>query len=121
MKVNKPRHMGHMGHLGHLARLEQALLEAGRRHPPSDAVPYAFEQRVMARIRAAAEKRPEAAVDWIRGLWKSAMAAMAAAAVMVGVDRVVPGPAGLTATDQLSAPALEETLLASAAPEDGFW
>ncbi|MCW5558819.1 MAG: hypothetical protein KIT22_13445 [Verrucomicrobiae bacterium] len=104
-----------------LHRLEQALLEAGRRHPPSGAVPYAFEQRVMARIRASASSCPEAVVHWIRGLWRSAMAAMAAAALLVGVDWVTPGPASLAATDQLSGPALEETLLASAVPEDGLW
>ncbi|MBN8248178.1 MAG: hypothetical protein J0L84_12130 [Verrucomicrobia bacterium] len=105
----------------HLQHLEQTLLAAGRRHPPSDAVPYAFEQRVMARIRAASADRSDVSVDWIRGLWKSALAALAAAVVLVGVDRVVPGPVGLAATDQLSAPALEETLLASAAPDDGLW
>lgn len=104
-----------------LRHLEQTLLAAARRHRPSDAVPYAFEQRVMARLHAASMDHPGASVDWIRGLWKSAMAALVAAVLLVGVDGLVPGPVGLATTDQLSTPALEETLLASAAPEDGLW
>ena len=34
-----------------LAELETKLIAAARCHPPGDRVPYAFEQRVMARLR----------------------------------------------------------------------
>jgi hypothetical protein len=50
--------------------LRQKLLGAVRANPPSDAVPYAFEKRIMARVA----ELP--AVDvwsvWNRVLWKAA-------------------------------------------------
>ncbi|MBI4661254.1 MAG: hypothetical protein HY735_20725 [Verrucomicrobia bacterium] len=53
-----------------IAELEQQLLAAARSNPPSDGVPYAFEQRVMARITS------ECLADvwglWERLLWRAA-------------------------------------------------
>ena len=53
-----------------LADLERKLIAAARRLPPSEAVPYAFEKRIMAHLRA----RP--ALDewslWARALWRAA-------------------------------------------------
>ena len=51
-------------------KLHSKLIEAARAHPPSDAVPYGFAQRVMARL----SKRP--ALDqwafWGQALWRAA-------------------------------------------------
>ena len=33
--------------------LQEKLIRAARHHPPSEHVPYAFEQRIMARLRFA--------------------------------------------------------------------
>ena len=53
-----------------LAELERKLMAAARSRPVSEAVPYAFVQRVMAHVKA----RP--AVDewsqWARALWRAA-------------------------------------------------
>jgi hypothetical protein len=50
--------------------LQRRFITAARRHPPSEAVPYAFEKRIMARLRGL---RP---VDywafWAKGLWRAA-------------------------------------------------
>ena len=35
-----------------LPKLQEKLLAAARGNPPGDQVPYAFEQRVMARLRS---------------------------------------------------------------------
>ncbi len=51
-----------------LADLEKRLLDAARRTPPSDAVPYAFEKRVMARV---AGRRLDHWAEWTRGLWRA--------------------------------------------------
>lgn len=53
-----------------LDRLEQTLLAAARAHPPSDAVPYAFAQRVMARLPGRPIEDHWAA--WTRALWRAA-------------------------------------------------
>ena len=54
-----------------LNALYSKLILAARRNPPSDAVPYAFERRIMARLA------PRLCVDlwavWSRNLWRSAL------------------------------------------------
>lgn len=51
-------------------RLQEKLLTAARHHQPSDAVPHAFEKRIMARIRAS-QPVDEFAL-WVRALWRAA-------------------------------------------------
>ncbi len=60
-----------------LPQLEKKLLAAARATPPSDAVPYAFEKRVMARLSATSLEDPLS--QWGRALWRGAMASLAAA------------------------------------------
>jgi hypothetical protein len=65
-----------------LASLQEKLIAAARKHPPGEQVPYAFEQRVMARIRLSAP-----ADEWaqaIRSLWYGA-AVCAVVALSLGV------------------------------------
>jgi len=54
-----------------IAELQKKLLAAARTNRPSDAAPYAFEKRIMARV----SEKP-AAVDilatWNRILWRAA-------------------------------------------------
>ena len=53
-----------------LEKLECKLVAAARQHKPSEAVPYAFEKRVMRYLRS------HPALDnvalWARALWRSA-------------------------------------------------
>jgi|ERR1051326_8259171 hypothetical protein len=52
-----------------IAQLQKKLLAAARANPPSDSVPYAFEQRVMARL---AEKPVcDLFAIWTRTLWRA--------------------------------------------------
>jgi hypothetical protein len=59
-----------------LSELQRKLIVAGRSTPPSDAVPYAFEKRVMARLKDA---RP---VDPF-GLWAQAFTRSAICCVLL--------------------------------------
>ncbi len=51
-------------------QLQRKLLAAARARPSEDRVPYAFEQRVMARLRSAPALDVWAV--WARGLWRAA-------------------------------------------------
>ena len=55
-----------------LSELQNKLLDAARRTPPADHVPYAFERRIMARLTAA--PRPNEWLAWTRALWFGAAA-----------------------------------------------
>ena len=54
-----------------LANLQAKLLKAARANPPSEAVPYAFEQRIMARLRTA--KPEDTLAFWSHALWRAAL------------------------------------------------
>ena len=91
-----------------LGELERKLLAAAKANPPSDAVPYAFEQRIMARLG----KVPvlDLWADWSRALWRAA-APCVAVAILFGVwNAFTPSPT--TASTDLSQD-LEQTVLAS--------
>jgi hypothetical protein len=63
-----------------LEGLHKKLIAAARANPPSDAVPYAFEKRIMARLA----ERPvaDAWLFWGRALWRAAAACLAVTAVV---------------------------------------
>lgn len=52
-------------------KLRQKIVAAARRQTPSDAVPFAFEKRVMARLAEASA--PDGWVFWGRALWRAAV------------------------------------------------
>jgi hypothetical protein len=54
-----------------LDELQSKLLAAGREARPSDAVPYAFEKRIMARLETRARVDPVSL--WNRMLWRAAV------------------------------------------------
>ena len=41
-----------------IKKLQEALIAAARANPPGNAVPYAFEKRIAARLRAVAPTDP---------------------------------------------------------------
>ena len=51
------------------SKLERKLIAAAKANPPSDNVPYAFEQRIMARLG----KVPaiDSWAEWSRALWRA--------------------------------------------------
>ena len=50
---------------------QQQLVEAARKLPDNDRVPYAFEKRIMARLKSAPQ--PDALSIWARGLWQASV------------------------------------------------
>ncbi|WCJ60770.1 hypothetical protein NXS98_06480 [Fontisphaera persica] len=54
--------------------LEKKLLAAARSHPPGDQVPYAFEQRVLARLKQRPQVEPLAL--WSQWLWRAAVSSL---------------------------------------------
>jgi len=95
-----------------LAGLEQKLIAAARANPPGDSVPYAFENRIMARLA----DRP--AVDltalWARALWRAA-ASCVALAVLLGAWFFL-SPPGASQSTSLTQQ-FENTMLAAADQE----
>ncbi len=93
--------------------LMNKLVDAARRRTPSDHVPYAFEQRIMARLRGRATE--DSWTLWGRWLWRSAMS-FAVVALACGVWGF--GPVDQTLAiggDEDLSVHLEQSLYASAA------
>jgi hypothetical protein len=67
--------------------LQKKLLAAAHAHPPDDAVPYAFEKRVMARVRMMGRVADRWTV-WAGALWRAAAPAVGVM-VLVGVCTVI--------------------------------
>jgi len=91
-----------------LAQLERKLITAARAHPPGDRVPYAFEQRILARL--AARPTLDGWELWARTLWRAA-APCAAIMLLLGAWSFF-APQGSTPVSDLSQD-LEQTLLAA--------
>ncbi len=99
-----------------LDRLRQKLIAAARSHPPDDGVPYAFERRIMARLRAQTSVDPWSA--WGSGLWRAAapcVAVMCATTVWAFVS------GDLLGSDRSLAIDLESTVLAPLANFEETW
>jgi len=58
-----------------LTELERKLLAAAHSNPPSDTVPYAFQTRVMARLRSAGV--PDGWALWAGALWRATVPCVA--------------------------------------------
>lgn len=67
-----------------LEAFRRKLVDSARRHPVSDAVPYAFEQRVMHAIRNAPVPVADPFLPWVAGLWRAALCALAIALISGG-------------------------------------
>lgn len=93
------------------SQLERKLIAAAKAQAPSDAVPYAFEQRIMSRLG----KVPviDLWADWSRALWRAA-APCVAVAICLGVWNAYASSSKNTASTDLSQE-LERTVLASVA------
>ena len=94
-------------------KLERKLFAAAKANPPSDAVPYAFEQRIMARLGRVP------AVDqwavWAGALWRAA-APCVAIAIAIGIWTTLAPTSNAASSTDLSQQ-LENTLLVSVTQE----
>ena len=90
-----------------LAELERKLIAAARSDIISQAVPYAFEKRIMAQLKA------RAAIDewslWARALWRAAAPCVAVMLLLGGWSFL--GGAGAPTTDLSQE--IENTVLAA--------
>src|SRR6266516_341544 len=65
-----------------MAELQKKLFAAARANPPSDDVPYAFEERIMAQLQA--KPAFDILASWNRTLWQAA-APCVAVMLLLGV------------------------------------
>ena len=92
-----------------LSKLHEKLIRAARANAPSDRVPYAFEQRILARLKDSPVL--DSAAWWARALWRSAIACIGIALLFGAWTLLTPkpgAPVGDLSQD------LENTLLAAA-------
>lgn len=99
-----------------LRQLQTLLLTAARAEPPDERVPYAFGQRVMARLTAA--PAADALALWARALWRAALPCVAVVCLLAAATWLTPPPA---ATPADLAEHLEETLLAGTGALEEVW
>lgn len=96
-----------------LDKLHKKLVEAARQQPPSDHVPYAFEKRIMARLKSL--PAPDPLGEWVAGLWRAA-APCVAVLLMLSVWTYTAGPTPPTSTATTESvtlsTALEQSLMA---------
>jgi hypothetical protein len=90
--------------------LHSKLVAVARANPPSDQVPYAFEKRIMAHLRAPLPVDQWAL--WARALWRAAAPCVAVMVVM-GVVTFVAAPAREVSTFSQE---LENTVMLAADP-----
>jgi hypothetical protein len=67
-----------------LESLQKKLLAAARTTPPDDRVPYAFEQRILARL--ATQPATDVAALWARALWRAAVPCVAVTVLLVTLN-----------------------------------
>lgn len=100
----------------HLPELQRKLLAAARFQPPGDQVPYAFEHRVTALLKAARPVDPREFLA--RALWRGAMACVAFVLVLAPLSFVA---SKARSTADLSQQ-FESTMLAAVDQDsDNFW
>jgi len=93
-----------------LEPLQQKLLAAARAHPPGDRVPYAFEKRILARLKESPAF--DVSALWARALWRGA-ASCVALTLLLGVWSFL-GAGNNAATDNEDfSQHFEQTMLAA--------
>ncbi len=95
-----------------LSELHSKLIAAARATPPDDRVPYAFEQRIMARITG------KTAVDpwgfWSRAFSRAAICCVVLMLVAATSSFFLPvAPLATTASDKTFSQDVEQTLFAA--------
>jgi hypothetical protein len=106
-----------------LEALQKKLLASARANPPTDRVPYAFEQRIMARIRE--QPALDLATFWTRMLWRAAAPCVAITVVIAAWSQS--GSYGTVATHEAGESTdflneFEQTMLAVVEEQgEEFW
>lgn len=99
-----------------LTELQKKLLAAARANPPSDHVPVAFEQRVLAHLKA---RQPvDVSALWARALWRAVVPCVALTVILL-VASFSLTTTGTAAPDL--AQAFEQTMLAASDQPEEIW
>ncbi len=96
--------------------LQRVLLAAARVDPPSDHVPYAFEQRIMARLRDRSE--PDPWILWSRALWRTAAPCLTLTLGLTFWSIVSPQTA---VTEETFETALDQTVASAVEVNEDLW
>ena len=72
-----------------LDQLQERLFSIARAHPPTDAVPLAFEKRIIARLQA--RPAPDASSLWAAALWRAAGPCVALVVLLAALFLLIPG------------------------------
>ena len=99
-----------------LTELHRKLIAAARLNEPGDAVPYAFEKRIRARLSPA--PRPDEWQAWVRALWVGAGACATIALCLTVWSYHVPDESSFASN---FAQDLEQTILDSTVESDNLW
>jgi len=97
--------------------LHEKLIRAARANPPSDHVPYAFEQRILARIRTA--RVVDRFTLWANALWRAAIPCVAVTLLISVWTMGSPEQTTATETADLGSQ-LETTLMASVSVDNNL-
>ncbi|MCX8090399.1 MAG: hypothetical protein N3I86_05605 [Verrucomicrobiae bacterium] len=97
--------------MNRLEQLRQKLIAAARLDVPADTVPWAFEQRVLARLRA--PRSLDLAAFWARALWRAAAPCVALSLALLTWHLAVESASAPEPEPQTLAQQLEQTLLAA--------
>ena len=101
-----------------MKRLDQEqFINLARRLPEDASVPYAFEKRVLARIRALPSLQADLSTAWARLLWKAAAVCLAITFATGALATFVEEPA----PPEILPPELEQTVLAPIVLEQEAW
>lgn len=99
-----------------LEPLQNKLLAAARAHPPSDRVPYAFQQRISAHLKALPPV--DLAAFWARALWRAAVPCVAITLLLATWSFA---PVTTSSTTEDLSQQFEQTLLADADQLEESW
>lgn len=99
-----------------LDQLQQKLMAAARVQPPSDRVPYAFEKRIVARLRVGATA--DLGAFWARALWRAAAPCVAISLALGAWTAFAPAS---NVSDEDIAQVFEQTMLATVDHSEETW
>lgn len=86
-----------------LLELQEKLLAAARQSPPSDRVPFAYETRIMARLRTSSPE--DGWTLWGQALWRAAVACLTLA-ILLSALSLWPGRSHPSGDEELETAAL---------------
>jgi hypothetical protein len=101
-----------------LEQLQQKLLAAARANPPGDRVPYAFEKRILARLKESPAF--DVSALWARALWRAAVSCVALT-LLLGVWSFIGANNKAAADNEEFSQHFEQTMLAAVDETEEVW